>query len=186
MMGNNAEYYVENLRYVIRSAMEKDAKRLSEVRLQIDGETENLDRERGEAYIDEQGFIQLIKEDIEHIHNLFLVAEVDGMVVGFSRCEGNKLKRTSHKVEFGVCVLKDFWGYGIGQNLLKESIKWADLNDIKKIYLNVLETNVKAIKLYEKYGFEVEGVIKKDKLLSDGNYYNTVIMGRFNLHEGEL
>lgn len=30
-----------------------------------------------------------------------------------------KLKRFSHKVEFGVCVLKEYWGYGIGKNLLK-------------------------------------------------------------------
>jgi len=45
--------------------------------------------------------------------------------------------------------------------------------------LSVLETNDKAIKLYEKYGFETEGILKKDKRLSDGNYYNTVLMGKF-------
>ena len=86
----------------------------------------------------------------------------------------------AHKVEFGVGVLKDFWGYGIGTNLLKESIQWADANDIKKITLNVLETNEKAIMLYEKLGFEQESVLKNDKLLSDGNFYHTVVMGRFN------
>lgn len=89
------------------------------------------------------------------------------------------MKRFSHKIEFGVCVLKEFWGYGIGKNLLKESISWADSNGIKKITLNVLETNEKAIKLYQKLGFEIEGILKKDKILSDGNYYNTMIMGRF-------
>lgn len=153
---------------------------MSEVRLQIDGETENLDREKGEAYIDESGFKQIIKDDTESINNLFLVAEVNDRIVGFSRCEGNKLKRISHKVEFGVCVLKEFWGYGIGQNLLKESVHWADSNEIKKITLNVLETNDSAVKLYKKYGFVVEGILKKDKILSDGNYYNTILMGRFN------
>jgi RimJ/RimL family protein N-acetyltransferase len=151
---------------------------LSEVRLQIDGETENMDREQGEAYIDEEGFKQLIKDDTASSFNLFLVCEANGRIVGYSRCEGSTLKRLSHKVEFGVCVLKDFWGYGIGTNLLKESIKWADANNLKKITLNVLETNEKAILLYKKYGFEKEGVLKKDKLLSDGNYYNTVLMGR--------
>jgi ribosomal protein S18 acetylase RimI-like enzyme len=174
------EFYINRLTYVVRSAIEKDAKNLSEVRLQIDGETENLDREKGEAYIDESSFKQIIKEDTESISNLFLVAEVNDRIVGFSRCEGNKLNRMSHKVEFGVCVLKEYWGYGIGKNLLKESIHWADTNEIKKITLNVLETNDKAIKLYKKYGFEVEGILKKDKILSDGNYYNTILLGRFN------
>ncbi|MEH7356434.1 GNAT family N-acetyltransferase [Neobacillus drentensis] len=180
MKVNPTEFIVDNLRYIVRSAMEKDAKNLSEVRLQIDGETENLDREKGEAYLDELGFKKIIKDDTESISNLFLVAEVNERIVGFSRCEGSKLKRSSHKVEFGVCVLKEYWGYGIGKNLLKEAVHWADINEIKKITLNVLETNDKAIKLYKKYGFEVEGILKKDKLLSDGNYYNTILMGRFN------
>jgi ribosomal protein S18 acetylase RimI-like enzyme len=180
MRVNQKEFYVNNLQYFIRSAMEKDAKNLSEVRLQIDGETENLDREKGEEYIDESGFKQIIKNDKESISNLFLVAEVNEKIVGFSRCEGNKLKRTAHKVEFGVCVLKEYWGYGIGKNLLNESVLWADSNGIKKITLNVLETNDKAIKLYKKYGFEVEGTLKNDKILSDGKYYNTILMGRFN------
>ncbi|MEY2193159.1 GNAT family N-acetyltransferase [Neobacillus sp. BF23-41] len=174
------EFHVQNLRYVIRSAMENDAKNLSELRLQIDGETENLDREKGEAYIDESSFIQIIKEDTESNSNLFLVVEVNDRIVGFSRCEGNKLKRFSHKVEFGVCVVKEYWGYGIGKNLLKETVQWSDFNGIKKITLNVLETNANAIKLYENLGFEVEGILKKDKLLSDGNYYNTIMMGRVN------
>lgn len=180
MRVNQNEFFNKNISYIIRSAIEKDAKNLSEVGVQIDGETEYMDREKGEAYIDEIGFKQLIKEDTESAHNLFLVCEVNGRIVGLSRCEGNQLKRMSHKVEFGVCVLKDFWGYGIGTKLLEETIKWADTNEIKKITLYVLENNEKAIMLYKKYGFEEEGLLKKDKLLSDGKYYNTVVMGRFN------
>ncbi|MFD2444853.1 GNAT family N-acetyltransferase [Bacillus sp. CGMCC 1.16607] len=180
MIINNQDYYINGINYTIRSAIEKDAQELSKIRLQIDGETENLDREKGEAFIDINGFEQLIKADTENLGNLFLVAVVHNRIVGFSRCEGSHLKRFSHKVEFGVGVLKDFWGYGIGKNLLKESISWANSSGIKKITLNVLETNEKAIKLYQKLGFEIEGVLKKDKVLSDGHYYNTIIMGRFN------
>lgn len=180
MRVNEKEFYINDLRYWIRSATELDAKNLSEVRLEIDGETENLDREKGEAYIDESRFKHIIKTDTQCKNNLFLVAGINGRIVGFSRCEGNNLKRTSHRVEFGVCVLKDYWGFSIGKNLLKESIEWADANNIKKITLSVLETNHNAKKLYEKYGFEVEGILKNDKVLSDGNYYNTILMGRFN------
>jgi len=178
MRVDSKEIQTQNLKYIIRSATEKDAKSLSVVRLQIDGETENLDREKGEALLDETGFELLIKKDTENSKNLFLVAEVNGEIAGFSRCEGNHLKRTAHKVEFGVGVLKEYWGFGIGKNLLIESIKWADTNEIKKITLSVLETNKNAIELYRKHGFEVEGILKNDKYLSDGNYYNTIVMGR--------
>ena len=174
------KFNVNGTAYIIRSAVHEDAKALSDIRLQIDGETENLDREKGEAFIDVQGFEQLIQIDTKSKKNLFLVAVVDDKIVGFSRCEENLLKRFAHKVEFGVCVLKDYWGYGIGKNLLKESITWADANEVKKITLNVLETNEKAIQLYEKFGFKKEGLLENDKVLSDGKYYNTVVMGRFN------
>lgn len=180
MITNQQHFNVKKLNYTIRSAIERDAKNLSELRLQIDGETENMDREKGEAFIDQAGFEKMIETDSKHPRNLFLVAEIDGRIVGYSRCEGYDLKRFSHKVEFGLGVLKDFWGYGIGKNLMKETISWADANSIKKIVLNgVLETNEKAIELYKRLGFEFEGLMKKDRILSDGKYYNTYMMGRF-------
>ncbi|WP_129703951.1 GNAT family N-acetyltransferase [Priestia megaterium] len=177
---NQKEFSVNGISYIIRSAINKDAKDLSEIRLQIDGETQNLDREKGEAFIDIPGFEKLIETDTQNKRNLFLVALVQNRIVGFSRCEGNPLKRFSHKVEFGVCVLKDYWGLGIGTNLLRESVAWADSNGIKKVTLNVLEKNKKAINLYKNFGFKTEGILKYDKILSDGQYYNTVVMGRIN------
>jgi RimJ/RimL family protein N-acetyltransferase len=171
-------YLVNKLTYTIRSAQIKDASQLSAIRVKIDGETENMDRESGESFMDEAAFAQLIQEDEDAIRNLFLVAVVGDQIVGYSRCEGSTLKRLAHKVEFGVCVLSDYWGHQVGTHLLERSIDWAEQQVIKKITLNVLETNTKAIALYEKMGFEIEGVLKKDKMLSDGNYYNTIIMGK--------
>lgn len=170
-------FQVKGLDYWIRSAEIQDAAQLEKVRLLIDGETENMDRERGEAYLDAAAFIHLIEEDAKSSRNLFLVAEVDGQIAGFSRCEGNALKRTKHQVEFGVGVLKKYWGYRIGRKLLESSIHWADAQEIKKMNLKVLESNEKAIELYKQCGFEVEGTLKMDKRLADG-YYDTVVMGR--------
>lgn len=172
-------YTIKGLSYTIRSAKPEDAAELSALRLQIDGETEYLDREPGEAYLDPLGFDRLIRSDSERKNRLFLVAEAEGRIVGFCRCEGSELVRFAHKVEFGVCVLQAYWGYAIGRNLIKASVEWADANGVSKMTLNVLETNEKAIRLYVQFGFEVEGVLQKDKRLSDGRFYNTVVMGRF-------
>ncbi|MEF2965108.1 GNAT family N-acetyltransferase [Paenibacillus sp. M1] len=179
MIINQQVFQVNDLSYTIRSANVNDAEALSELRVRIDGETENMDREKGEAFIDTAGFRQIINKDAESPRNLFLVAALDHAIVGYSRCEGVDLSRFAHKAEFGVCVLKDFWGHAIGRNLLQQSLVWADDNDITKLTLNVLETNEKAIKLYESFGFEIEGLLKNDRRHSDGKYYNTVIMGRF-------
>ncbi|WP_307402845.1 GNAT family N-acetyltransferase [Paenibacillus anaericanus] len=179
MITKQKEFNVKELNYRIRSAVFEDAKTLSELRVQIDGETENMDRESGEAFIDASGFEEIITADIENPKNLFIVAVIENRIVGFARCEGSNLKRVLHKVEFGVCVVKEFWGYSIGKNLLRESISWADAIGIKKMILKVLETNGNAIELYKKHGFEIEGVLKHDKLLADGRFYNTIVMGRF-------
>lgn len=186
MLISRKDFNIKSLNYTIRSAVETDAEALSDLRLQIDGETENLDREPGEAFIDPKGFQAIIKADTEGTRNIFLVAETNGKLVGFSRCAGTDLKRFRHKVEFGVGVLKEFWGYGIGKNLLQKSIKWADDNDIKKMTLHVMESNESARKLYEKLGFEVEGILKNDKLLSDGHFHNMIVMGRINHLNGGI
>lgn len=180
MIIKQTEFKVRELSYSIRSAVIEDAEAVSKLRVQIDGETEYMDRESGEAYIDAAGFERIIKTDIERLTNLFLVAAIDNRIIGYSRCEGTQLKRSLHKVEFGVCVLKEYWGYRIGKNLLQQSVSWADSTGIKKITLNVLETNDRAIKLYEHYGFKIEGILKQDKLLADGFFYNTIVMGRLN------
>lgn len=179
MVIDDREYKVNGIAYVVRSAVARDAEQLSALRVQIDGETENMDREAGEAFIDPVGFERIIQADSEAGNHLFLVAAVQDRIVGFSRCEGSPLRRLAHKAEFGVCVLKDYWGCGIGKNLLTRSIDWADNNGILKMTLQVLETNAAAIGLYRKLGFEVEGVLKNDKFLSDGKFYHTVVMGRW-------
>ncbi|MFE4710286.1 GNAT family N-acetyltransferase [Paenibacillus sp. NPDC056722] len=180
MIINKQEFLVNGLLYTIRSAVKGDAKRLSDVRLQVDGETEHMDRVPGEAFIDEAGFEKIIEMDTVHLRNICLVAEAAGQIVGYSRCAGNDLQRFMHKVEFGVGVLKQYWGFGIGKNLLKASITWADANGITKIILSgVLETNESAIGLYKSLGFEVEGILKKDRILSDGKYYSTYMMARY-------
>ncbi|WP_342565927.1 GNAT family N-acetyltransferase [Paenibacillus sp. FSL R7-0345] len=168
------------IRYMIRSAVREDAAELSAVRLQIDGETENMERRQGEAFIDATGFEDVIRKDTEAERNLFLVAEVKGRIAGFARCEGSGLSRNAHKVEFGICILRAFWGQGIGYSLLQQATSWADQQGIVKMVLTVLETNTGAISLYRKFGFETEGMLKKDKLLADGTYYSTLVMGRFN------
>ncbi|WP_445480776.1 GNAT family N-acetyltransferase [Lysinibacillus irui] len=179
MLIDDKEFHRKELSYTIRSARSKDAQALSDLRLQLDGETENFDREQGEAFIDQAGFERLIKDDTESPKNLCLVPVVGERIVGFSRCEGSALKRLAHKVTFGVGVSKEFWGYGIGKALLQVSIDWADANGIKKMALEVLETNNKAIQLYQQVGFKVEGILKNDKHLTDGQYYHTIMMGRW-------
>lgn len=168
----------KNLTWILRCPTKYDAIELSKLRVGIDEETENLDREPGEGLLDPGDFEKLIYEDSIAGKTMFLVAEVEGKIVGFTRCEGNKLSRFRHKAEFGICILKEYWGQGIGKVLLENILAWAGTVGIEKISLTVVETNTNAIQLYKRYGFVEEGLLIKDRIHRDGNYYNTVIMSR--------
>lgn len=169
----------KNLTWILRCPTKYDAAKLSELRLKIDGETEYLDREQGEDLLAPEDFEKLIYEDSIAERTLFLIAEIEGKIVGFTRCVGSKLSRFRHKAEFGICILKEHWSYGIGKTLLEMILLWADNQEIEKITLTVVETNTKAIQLYKRFGFVEEGLLIKDRIHKDGKFYNTVVMGRF-------
>jgi len=168
----------KNLTWILRCPTEQDAAELSKLRIKIDGETENLDREPGENLLTPEDFQKLIYEDSIANTALFLVAEVESKIIGFARCEGSKLRRFRHKAEFGICISKNYWGNGIGKALLENILCWADAVGIEKISLTVVETNTSAIQLYKNFGFREEGLLINDRIHKDGKYYNTVVMGR--------
>ncbi|MBX4263092.1 GNAT family N-acetyltransferase [Clostridium estertheticum] len=178
MIIENKRVEGKGITWILRCPTKYDAIELSKLRVKIDGETENLDRESGEGLLTPNDFQKLIYEDSIAKKTIFLIAEVEHKIVGFTRCEGMKLSRFRHKAEFGLCISKEYWGYGIGKILLQKVMMWAATVEIKKISLTVVQTNTKAIQLYKKYGFIEEGLLIKDRIHKDGNYYNTVMMGK--------
>ncbi|MFP7493262.1 GNAT family protein [Terribacillus saccharophilus] len=164
---------------VIREAELSDAEALAMLRMTTDGETENMDREAGEDYLSSEDFEQIIRTDQKEPTNLCLVACDGGKVVGYCRCEGHALRRLSHQVTFGIAIMKNHWGYGIGRKMLGKVITWAEKQGIHKINLSVLAINRRAILLYESYGFQIEGCLRDDRRLSDGKYHDTLLMARF-------
>ncbi len=168
----------KSILWTLRSAKQSDADALAKLRLQIDSETEFLDREVGEGILTAVDFIKIIEKDSLDSGHLFLVAEHEDKLVGFTRCERKPLRRFNHQADFGICILKDYWGYGIGRHLINAVLVWADETNIEKLRLSVVETNESAIKLYESVGFKQEGLLIKDRKHADGYYYNTVLMGR--------
>lgn len=85
---------------------------------------------------------------------IVVVAEIDNKVVGYAGLY------PSGDIT-NVAVIPNEQGKGYGTELVKELIKVAKINDIEKLFLEVRVSNIKAIKLYEKCGFEKISVRKK-------------------------
>lgn len=54
-------------------------------------------------------------------------------------------------------VLKDYRGQGVGRQLLTECIDRVHEFGLEKLELEVFADNLAAIRLYEKFGFVMEG-----------------------------
>ncbi|HDX9578696.1 TPA: GNAT family N-acetyltransferase [Bacillus pseudomycoides] len=106
------------------------------------------------------------------------VAELDGNVVGFVGLTQGQGRR-SHLGDLFMGVDCEYHNKGIGKALLT---KILDLTDnwlmLERVELGVLETNPGAKALYEKFGFQEEG-IKKGSLKANGKFVDEIMMSRF-------
>ena len=74
---------------------------------------------------------------------------------------------------------RDAWGKGIASRAYKAIENYAKkyLN-IRKIHLEVVAANERAVKMYEKLGFDICGKYKKERFI-DGKYEDLLIMDKF-------
>ena len=87
-----------------------------------------------------------------------ILAFVDGKVAGLAGIEavGTKYK-VKHRAEFGISILKEYWGLGLGKALTKACIQCARDAGYVQLELNVVSENRTALSLYEGLGFKEFG-----------------------------
>lgn len=109
--------------------------------------------------------------------NFMLVAVIDGKIVGSCSLRTRESRvRLQHRGTIGITILKEYWGRGIGRYLFEVLIERAKNSGMKKLELEVRTDNERAIALYKKMGFEIEGQIKSAVYI-DGEYFDNFIMG---------
>jgi len=99
-------------------------------------------------------------------------------VVGWCDVFPEENPRQSHRGGLGMGLLPEFRGQGLGSRLLSSVLDHAKRFGLEKVELNVYTSNLPAVALYKKFGFEQEGLIKKYRKL-DGQYFDCLAMGKF-------
>ncbi|PLS15423.1 N-acetyltransferase [Bacillus sp. M6-12] len=161
----------------IRPGTPKDAEKYIEYVNAVAGESDNLTFGKGEYRSNIQQQERIIREFSHADNELFLIAEIDGEIVGNLTFRAGKRSRNSHVGEFGVSVQKQYWGMAIGKKMMEYLLSWArTTEEVRKINLKVREDNIPAIKLYEKLGFKKEGVVTREFLIEE-KFYNASLMG---------
>jgi L-phenylalanine/L-methionine N-acetyltransferase len=119
---------------------------------------------------------ELLTKGEEGYHTL--VAVVDGEVVGMIGLHAFSRPRINHRGEIGMMVRDDWQGKGVGKAMMQAVIDLADkwLN-LARIELTVFTDNEPAIALYRKFGFEIEGALRKHAF-RDGEFVDSYVMAR--------
>ena len=124
----------------------------------------------------EEAFIRSYRD---HPDNLFLIAEVDGAVVGTLSLNQARFLKQKHMALLGVAVLHKYWNMGIGRRLLTAAIRWVEEHaHITTIHFEVLATNERAIQLYRNFNFIEHGRIPQGLRQPDGNWVDLVVMSK--------
>ena len=161
----------------IREAVKEDAKNLIEYVKQVGTESDFLSFGKGEFNISLADEEKMLEAHLATDNAIYLVAEINGKLVGSLNFSGGKRPRTKHFGEFGVSVIKSHWNLGIGEKLISYMIEWAkESGVIRKINLKVRADHQHGIHLYEKMGFKQEGIISRFFYLHE-RFYDVIEMG---------
>ncbi|MGZ8255719.1 MAG: GNAT family N-acetyltransferase [Burkholderiaceae bacterium] len=112
--------------------------------------------------------------------NYVLVAVADDQVVGHAGLHGNENPRRAHAWMLGMSVRDDWHNRRVGTRLMESLIDLADnwLGALR-LELTVYVNNEHALKLYRRFGFEIEGTHRAYSL-RDGQYTDTYAMARLH------
>lgn len=169
---------------IIRNATGADAEGMLNYLKVSARDTEYILRTPEEADVDYtyESEVKILEDLLETSHSLMLVAEVDGVITG--NCGLNsagRKKKLCHRAGFGIAIMKQYWGCGIGKALMSYALEISDnILHYEIVDLDVVSENTRALGLYEKLGFVKYGEHPMGLKLGEGRYFTEISMYRIN------
>ena len=114
-------------------------------------------------------------EDLQNV--IPLVSEHNGKIVGQAVIHKFPQERRKGIGDLAVYLHDDFQNVGLGTAMIKRILKLAKKEKMHRIELSVIAENNIALHLYEKCGFQIEGIAKDDFYGYDGKYHDVINMG---------
>jgi RimJ/RimL family protein N-acetyltransferase len=126
---------------------------------------------------DEVDWLSKALARLEKDETIYVVAEVDGKVVGNSELGRKTNGRDKHVGTIGIAIRDGFREIGIGTEMIKTQIDQAKSMGLKVLTLSAFANNERAHHVYQKVGFADTGRIPK-KFFKEGNYIDETLMAK--------
>lgn len=159
----------------VRRAAISDAGELVALRRALFRETSLMLWEPAEFVATAADEEQFIRRLAGRTNCLLLLALDDGQAVGFLAALGGERNRLRHSALLALGVLRAYWSQGVASRMLRDVISWAPGAGIKRLELTVHTANVRAVNLYQRCGFDIEGT-RRSSMLVDGVYTDEYLM----------
>ena len=161
---------------VIRRARPEDAATLVALGAAIGREPEGwlLNTDGWRTVGEERRYLRALRR---HPDAAVYVADDDGAIVGRLSVARDPHSASRHVADLGLMVAASHRRRGIGAALLEQAAAWAREAGVSKLDLHVFPWNEPAIKLYEGFGFEREGLRKAHYRRGD-EYVDAILMAR--------
>lgn len=151
----------------VRKATAHDASQIVEVMKDAEASGFML-FDPGERKLTVGQFKEYIEAANQKQNSAVFVATEEEQILGYIIVQGDAPKRIAHRAYIVIGVHSVSRGKGAGTVLLAHAEKWAKEAGIQRLELTVIKHNKAAYHLYEKMGFEVEGVkVKSLKINSE-------------------
>ena len=159
---------------VIRPARADDAQTLVQLGSAVGREDGGwlLTTDGWRSVADERRYLRALRR---YPHAAVFVAEDGDRIVGRLSLSRDNHPASSHVADLGLMVAATHRRRGIGRALLDQAVAWAREAGIRKLELHVFPWNEAAIRLYETYGFEREG-IRRDHYRRDDDFVDAILM----------
>ena len=100
-------------------------------------------------------------------------------LAGVINITADQRPRVRHIGDVFLGIKKVYWGYGLGSILMEEAIEWAKSSgSIRRLQLTVQKRNLAAVHLYEKMGFNIEGLQERGACIEGGEFLDVYLMGQ--------
>ncbi|HEY3955074.1 MAG TPA: GNAT family N-acetyltransferase [Streptosporangiaceae bacterium] len=159
----------------IRSAGPTDAAALMRLKQQLDEETSFMLFEPGERDPSVPKLAAHLEKVAGSGNSMVLLAETGGELTGYLELIGGKARRNRSTTHVVIGVLARASGRGVGSGLLREAVRWSAEQGLHRVELTVMAHNARAVALYERMGFVVEGRAR-ECLHIDGQFVDELQM----------